>query len=61
MACELTFQQRMRRSERRRAQYRRDPEHRLQAINKDRQRRGYAEVSSLEECKLRLPLPEERA
>ena len=61
MTCELTFQQRMRRSERRRAQYRRDPEHRLQAINRRRARDGYATVSSLEECKLRIPLPEDRA
>ena len=58
---ELTFEQRMRRSERRRAKYRGDPDYRLQAINRRRARDGYATVSSLEECKLRLPLPEDRA
>jgi len=58
MICELTFEQRLRRSERRRAQYRRDPEHRLQAINRARSRIGYEKVSSLAECRLRLPVEE---
>jgi hypothetical protein len=49
---------RARRAELKRSRYRMNPEQRLRAINKDRARRGYPTVSSLAECKLRLPIEE---
>jgi hypothetical protein len=55
---DLPLSVRLRKAEHKRKRYRMDPEQRLKAINKDRERRGYPKVSSLAECKLRLPIEE---
>lgn len=57
MRYDMPLEERLRKAEYKRSRYRMNPELRLAAINKDRARRGYPTLSSLDESrKLRLPL-----
>lgn len=57
MHFDTPLDERMRRAERKRARYRMNPDQRLAAINKKRQREGRPMLASLAESKkLRLPV-----